>query len=174
MSASASRTRRALALGVEHPGITSIDRHAGADGRLCQVHWRDVAALEVGERVGQFGLERVEELAAGGGGRVSGARAADEDDAGGEGVGVHSSHSIAEFRPHRPCTADGEARADHRVEEGLPSGAGGAFGALALRLLEGVIDGDREGRMRLLGQAVHRLGHAVRKKASAFSLLPWR
>ena len=46
--------------------------------------------------------------------------------------------------------------------------------ALALRLLEGVVDGDREGRMRLLGEAVHRLRHAVEEEASAFSLLPWR
>jgi hypothetical protein len=37
-----------LALGVEHLGIAGIDRHAGADGRLGQVHRRDVAALAGG------------------------------------------------------------------------------------------------------------------------------
>ena len=36
----------------------------------------------------QLGLERGDELAARGGGRIGGARAADEDDAGGEGVGA--------------------------------------------------------------------------------------
>ena len=86
MSASASRTRERLALGVEHLGVAGVDRHARADGRLRQVDRRDVAALEVGERHGQLGLERGDELAARGGGRVGGARAADEDDAGGEGV----------------------------------------------------------------------------------------
>ena len=35
---------------------------------------------------------------------------------------------------------------------------------VALRLLEGVVDGDREGRVRLLGEAVHRLRHAVEKE----------
>ena len=35
---------------------------------------------------------------------------------------------------------------------------------VALRLLEGVVDGDREGRVRLLGEAVHRLRHAVEEE----------
>ena len=77
-----------LALGVEHLGVAGIDRHARADGRLRQIHRRDVAALKMGERRGQLGLERGDELAARGGGRIGRARAADEDDAGGEGVGV--------------------------------------------------------------------------------------
>lgn len=67
-----------------------IDRHARADGRLRQVHRRDVAALQVRERHGQLGLERGDELPARGGGRVGRARAADEDDAGGEGVGPYT------------------------------------------------------------------------------------
>ena len=79
--------RERLALGVEHLGVAGVDRHAGADGRLRQIHRRDVAALQVSERHGQLGLERGDELAPRGGGRVGGARAADEDDAGGEGVG---------------------------------------------------------------------------------------
>ena len=37
--------------------------------------------------------------------------------------------------------------------------------AIALGLLEGVVDGDREGRMRLLGEAVHGLRHAVEKES---------
>ena len=84
-----------LALGVEHLGVAGVDRHARADGRLRQVHRRDVAALQVGERHGQLGLERGDELAARGGGRIGGARAADEDDAGGEGVGADADHAAA-------------------------------------------------------------------------------
>ena len=80
--------RERLAFGVEHLGVAGVDRHARADGRLRQVHRRDVAALEVGERHGQLGLERGDELAARGGGRIGCALAADEDDAGGEGVGA--------------------------------------------------------------------------------------
>ena len=79
--------RQSFALGVEHAGVARVDRHAGADGRLRQVHRGDVAVLEVDERVGQLGLEGVEELAARGGGCVRSAWTADEDDAGGEGVG---------------------------------------------------------------------------------------
>ena len=71
---------------------------------------------------------------------------------------------VAAFRPHRPGAGDGEAGADHRVEKGLPAGAGGAFVAIALGLLEGVVDGDRKGRVRLLGEAVHRLRHAVEEE----------
>ena len=97
-------------------------------------------------------------------GAFDGARAADEDDAGGEGVGVDASTCGFALGSHRPGAADGEASADHRVEEGLPAGAGGAFGAVALGLLEGIIDSDREGRVRLLGEAVHRLGHAVEEE----------
>jgi hypothetical protein len=80
--------RKRLAFGVEHLGVAGIDRHAGADGGLGQVHRRDVAALQVGEGLRQLGLERGDEFAAGGGGGVGGALAADEDDAGGEGVGA--------------------------------------------------------------------------------------
>ena len=80
--------RERLALGVEHLRVAGVDRHARTDGRLRQVHRRDVAALQVRERDGQLGLERGDELAARGGGRIGRARAADEDDAGGEGVGA--------------------------------------------------------------------------------------
>ena len=39
-----------------------------------------------------------------------------------------------------------------------------AFVARRLRLLERVVDCDRESRMRLLGQPVHRLRHAVEEE----------
>ena len=80
--------RERLAFGVEHLGVAGIDRHAGADGGLRQVHRGDVAGLQMRQCLRQFGLERGDEIAAGGGGGVGGALAADEDDAGGEGVGV--------------------------------------------------------------------------------------
>ena len=86
--------RERLAFGVEHLGIAGIDRHAGADGRLRQVHRRDVASLQVGECCGQLGFERSDELAARGGGRIGCALAADEDDAGGEGVGAGADHAL--------------------------------------------------------------------------------
>ncbi len=128
MSASASRTRERLALGVEHLGVAGVDRHARADGRLRQVHRRDVAALEVGERLRQLSLERGDELAARGRGCVGGARAADEDDAGGKGVGSDADQSELPRSVRigqvpliaKPASNDG-------VKEGLPTGAGCAL-----------------------------------------------
>ena len=71
-------------------------------------------------------LERGDELAPRGGGRIGCARAADEDDAGGKGIGAIPTHTVVALRPHRPGAADGEAGTDHRIKEGLPAGAGGA------------------------------------------------
>ena len=42
--------------------------------------------------------------------------------------------------------------------------------AIALGLLERIVDGDRKGRMRLLGKAVHRLGHAIEEESLCFFL----
>ena len=42
--------RERLARGVEHFAVARVDRHARPDGRLRQVHRRDVAALEVDQR----------------------------------------------------------------------------------------------------------------------------
>ena len=71
---------------------------------------------------------------------------------------------VAQFRSHRPSAADGETGADHRVEKGLPASAGCAFVALGLRLLEGVVDGDWKSWVRLLGETVHRLRHAIEEE----------
>ena len=51
MSASASRTVSGLPSASSTLRVARVDRHAGADGRLRQVHRRDVAALKVGERL---------------------------------------------------------------------------------------------------------------------------
>ena len=70
----------------------------------------------------------------------------------------------AALRAHRPGAADGEACHDDRGQKRIPAGAGGAIGAIAFRLFEGVVDRDRKGRMNLFGQPVHRLRHAVEKE----------
>ena len=82
------------AVGFEHGGVLGEDGHAGADDGLRQVHRRDggvdAAPGHFVERLGQHGVQFAEELAARDGGRVGVALAADEDDAGGKGVGVLS------------------------------------------------------------------------------------
>ena len=68
------------AVGFEDLGVAGEDRHAGPDGGLGQVHRGDMALLELLERLGQLADEQAAELAAGDGGGVRGALAADEDD----------------------------------------------------------------------------------------------
>jgi hypothetical protein len=59
---------------------------------------------------------------------------------------------------------------DDCVEEGIPAGARCAVIAIALSLLERVVDGYRKGRMGLFGETVHCLGHAI--KEERLGLLP--
>ena len=116
--------RERLALGIEHLGIAGVDRHAGADGRLRQVHRGDVAALEVGEGHGQLGLERGEELTARGGGRIGCSVCGKRGRCWRQGRWYRCRLPGLLLCAHRPGAGDGEAGADHSVEEGLPAGAG--------------------------------------------------
>ena len=54
-----------MARGIKHAAEAGVDRHAGADGGLGQVHRGDIAALQVDQRRRQFVLEGGEKLAAG-------------------------------------------------------------------------------------------------------------
>ena len=164
--------RESVAPGVEHLGVAGVDRHARADGCLRQIDRRDVAALQVGQGHRQFRFEGRNELAAGGQGRVPRAPAADQDDAGGEGVGAYTDHSIAEFRAHRPSAGDRETGLNHGIQEGLPTGAGSAPIPFLLGLLEGVVDGDREAGVGLSSKTLHRLSHPGQKKGLRLLLVP--
>jgi len=71
---------------------------------------------------------------------------------------------------------DGETCVDHRLQKSIPTGTGGAAfsDTIGLRLFECIVNGDRESRVRLLGQACIASVIPSKKNASAFSLLPWR
>src|SRR5437762_13820359 len=97
------------------------------------------------ECCGQLCLEGGYEFATRGGRRIYRARAADEDDAGGERIGISAAHPVSHLCPHRPCASGGEAGANHRIEKCLPARACGTVAAVALSLLKSVINGDREG-----------------------------
>ena len=47
--------RERLAFGVQDSGVARVDRHAWTDGGLREIHRRDVAALQVGQRRGELG-----------------------------------------------------------------------------------------------------------------------
>ena len=66
-----------LAVRLQDFAVAGEDGHAGADGRLGQVHGGDVALLKLAQGLGKFTLQGGEKLPAGGYGRVFGARAAD-------------------------------------------------------------------------------------------------
>ena len=82
------------AVGFQHGGVFGEDRHARADDGLRKVHRGDGRTLvarafgHLVERLGQHAVQLADELAAGDGRRVGWALAADEDDAGGKGVGA--------------------------------------------------------------------------------------
>ena len=73
------------------------------------------------QRCRQFALQGGEKLAAGGAGGVGRARAADQHDAGGEGVDILL-EIAGEFGSHRPGATDGETAANQRIKEGFPAG----------------------------------------------------
>ena len=110
-----------MARGIEHAAEAGVDRHAGADGGLGQVHRGDIAALQIDQRRRQFALEGGDKLAASGAGGVSRARAADQHDAGGESADILL-EIAGEFSSHRPGAADGETAANQRIKEGFPAG----------------------------------------------------
>ena len=77
-----------------------------------------------------------------------------------------------QFGTHRPSATDPKTSAHHRIEEGLPARAGCAQSSPGLRLLEGVVDGDREAGVRLFGKTLHRLFHAVEEEGVRLFLAP--
>ena len=147
--------------GTESP-VAGVYGHAGANRGLGEIDGGDVARLEEAECGRQLCPEGGHALAACCGRRVGGAAAADEDDAGGESIGAHADHPVAELGSHRPRARDDETGPDHGTQERLPAGARNSCVALPLRLLEGVVDRDRESRMRLFGYPVQRTRHAVK------------
>src|SRR5690606_40757625 len=106
------------------------------------------------------------------GGGVDFAAAADEDDAGGQGICAGTNHSPGKLRSHRPCAGKGKASLEHGFKERFPASAGGAGLTLSLGLLEGVVDGDREGRMCLLRKIFQRFSHSVEEKGFRFRFAP--
>ena len=72
---------------------------------------------------------------------------------------AHTDHAIPEFSAHGPRACNGEAGAHHGIKESLPTCAGRTGFAFGLRLLEGIVDGDRKAGMCLLGDPCHRLRH---------------
>ena len=118
--------RERLALGVEHLRVAGIDRHAGADSRLRQIHRRDIAACRWASATGNSALSAVTNSRRVAVGASRRAWAADENDAGCEGVGFRCPHAAWPFGPHGPSAADGEPCADNGIKERLPAGAGGA------------------------------------------------
>src|SRR5207249_4495828 len=65
---------------------------------------------------------------------------------------------------HRPRTANGEPCPNYRSQKPLPASAGSTINAIALSLLEGIVNGDWKCRMPLLGKLAYGPGHPVHEK----------
>ena len=160
----------------QHSGVFGEDRHAGANNSLREIdrgHRGMLAARATGhfvESFGEGGVQFADEFTAGDGRSVGGAFAADEDDAGGEGISIISDHATLPFSPHRPSASERKTGSDYCIEEGLPSGTSGTRVILTLILLKSVIDADWKIRMRLISEAMHSLSHAIEEKCFCFFL----
>jgi len=154
---------------VEHLRVLAVDGHTGANRRLGQID-RGNGALAAGaanhglQRLGELLAQLALELAAADGVGGGIARAANQHDAGGQGVISLANHASSSFCAHGPGAGEGEAGAQHGFQKGLPARAVRAVALGSVALLEGVVDGDRKGRVRLRGQVVHGGRHAVQKK----------
>ncbi|EEF27749.1 conserved hypothetical protein [Ricinus communis] len=160
--------RHAAAVGFQHRRIFREDGHARPDHRLREVNRRHRRyafgpANHHVDGLRHFLFELAQKLAARDGRRARVAFAAHEHDARRQGVIAASDHAIAKLRSHRPSATNREACAQHRFEECLPTGVARSD-VRGVRLLEGVINRGREGRVRVVGHAAHRMGHAGEKK----------
>ena len=154
---------------VEHRRVLAVDGHAGANGRLGQID-RGNGALAAGaanhgfQRLGQVFAQLALELAAADGVGSGIALAADQHDAGGQGVVTTCNLPCFHLCTDGPGAGEGETSAQYRFQKRLPAGAVGGVALGGVALLEGVVNSDREGRVRLRGQVVHGGRHAVQKK----------
>ena len=157
--------RERFALGVEHLGVARVDRHARPDGRLRQVHRRDVAALEVEGASGSSALSAVtnSRRVAVGASAARGRQTRTMLEARAL-VRYLDSESARSVRIGQVPVMAKPARitASRKVSQpvlAVPSSL------IALGLLECVVDGDRKGWMRLLGEPMHCLRHAVEEES---------
>ena len=77
-------------VGLDHLRVAGVDRHPRPDGRLRQIHRRDVLGHHHREGVRQLSPERSHELLSRGGWRVHRPWSAHQHDRGGEGVGANA------------------------------------------------------------------------------------
>ena len=152
-------------VGVEHGLGTAVDRHAGADGGLGDIDGSDVGAHQLPQCVGQC----LAELAAEVGARKRDGRLwssmADQNDAGGQRIGVVAYHSPLSLGTHRPSTADTKAGTDSRIQKCLPASAS-SIGQISLFffLSESLVNRHGKSRMCLMSNTTHGSCHAVKKE----------
>ena len=127
MSERASRTVSGFAADVEDAGIAAEDGHARPDGGLGEVDGCDVAGLHCTQGCGEFFVEGIDELAAGGHRGVGSAFTTDKNDAEARAFVPMANAARASFRSKWPRSSDRETNADCCVKERFPPGAGETF-----------------------------------------------
>jgi hypothetical protein len=76
-------------------------------------------------------------------------------------------HAVAQLGAHRPGAGQRKAGAQHSFQKGFPASAVGAAVFFGVALLEGVVDGDRKGRVRLRARLCMAAVMPSRKNTSA-------
>ena len=98
---------------LKHPAVAAEHAHAGADGRLRQVHRRNVARLQLLQSGAQFPAQSRNQIAARCLRRIFRTLAAHQDDGGGESIGAVAYHSPSTLCPHRPSTSNRKSGIDY-------------------------------------------------------------
>src|SRR4051812_17682825 len=96
--------------------------------------------------------------------RTRQSRSADKNYTRSKCVGFDTAHSLSHFCPHRPSPTSRKPSRDNSIQKSFPTCTSGPVFTITLRLLEGVINCDRKGRMRLLREPVHRARHPFQEE----------
>ena len=164
-------------VGLQHAAVAGIHAHARAYGGLRHIHRGNVAGLELFQGRAQFALEFGHKGTPRARRRIFRPLAADQNDGGGKGVGVHTHRAVRLLSAKRPSTGNGKTSLNNAGKHGFPACGSSLAVVLALvgfALLIGVIDGDRHIFPRIAVKLTAGFEHAVFKKLPGLLLASFK
>ena len=126
---------------LKNPTVAAKYTHARANGRLRQVHRRNVARLQLLQSGAQFPAQSRNQIAARCLRRIFRTLAAHQNDGGGESIGALSNRSNTSFCSHWPCSCNRKTCIYNCTEHGLPAGRSCAA-IVRIALLVSIVNGD--------------------------------
>ena len=155
----------------QHAGIAGVHAHAGANGRLRQVHRRNVAFLQFLQSRTQFPLQFRNQAAAGSLRGIRRALAAHQHNGGRKRIGAGRNGAVCHFGAHGPCASNGKACLDDSAEHGFPAGGSGlffSFSFVRVTLFIGIVDGHRHILAGILIDLLAGVQHTILKEVPCF------